>query len=318
MNKYRITQLEYPLNDSDAVTKKYLVDNFIEKSGDYMHGILSMGGGGIYHEIIGVKDASYDHSVVTKKYVDSGRTTIIPDDFLKLDGSKVMAGSINMNNNRIYNLKLPIDNSDVATKAYVDSHSSSQNVSFEHISEFLTYNGNTFYLVKQAAKRSDYVLFKQDKNLVHTNDVNLFNFLTNSELVFRKGGLWDIILLLNIRTIQKTMLMCEVWSQNDSGKFIQMQTIQYILNNTNNIAKLLFFKFSTTIHDDEFFKVYIRDNGNTFEGGEGSFVFIQENRENSKFKKLEVEEATIKDLTVSDKFVLPNKFVLPKNGNIKC
>ena len=50
------------------------------------------------------------------------------------------------------------------------------------------------------------------------------------------------------------MLMCEVWKQdNPSGKFIQMQNIQYILNNTNNIAKLLFFKFLTTIHEDEIF-----------------------------------------------------------------
>ena len=57
-----------------------------------------------------------------------------------------------MNNNRIYNLKLPVNNDDAASKAYVDSHSSSQNVSFEHISEFLTYNGNPFYLVKQAKK----------------------------------------------------------------------------------------------------------------------------------------------------------------------
>ena len=198
----------------------------------------------------------------------------------------------------------------VATKKYVlDSHSSSQNVSsFEHMSEFLNYNGNPFYLVKQAAKRSDYVLFKQNKNLVHTNNVKLFNFLTDSELVFRKDALWDIMLFLNIRTIQKTMLLCEVWKQdNPSGKFIQMQTIQYILNNTNNIAKLLFFKFSTTIHEDEFFKVYIRDNGNTFEGGQNSFVFIQENRENSKFKKIEVEEAQIKDLTVSGDIVFAKK-----------
>ena len=69
-----------------------------------------------------------------------------------------------------------------------------------------------------------------------------------------------------------------------------MQSIQYILNNTNDITKLLFYKFSTTINEDEFFKVYIRDDGNTFQGGQNSFVFIQENRENSKFKKIEVEE----------------------------
>ena len=57
----------------------------------------------------------------------------------------------------------------------------------------------------------------------------------------------------------------------------------------------------------KFFKVYIRDNGNTFEGGQNSFVFIQGNRENSSFKKIEVEEAKIKDLTVSGDIVFAKK-----------
>ena len=328
MDLNEIINLQYPSFPHSAASKKYVDDNaylppsdLVKQTNASFKSDVQMNN----FKIVGCGIATNDLDLVNKVYVDTNLQQNLNvslqnlrrnlQHVLPLDGSKAMVGTLNMFNNRISNLKLPVESADAASKAYVDSHShsSSQNVSFEeHMSEFLTYNGNPFYLAKQAVKQSDYVLFKQDKNLVHTNSVNLFNLLTDAELVFRKNGLWDIMLFLNIRTIQKTMLMCEVWSQNDSGKFIQKQTIQYILNNSNNVAKLIFFKFTTTIQADEFFKVYIKDNGNTFEGGKSSFVFIQENRMNSKFKKLEVEEAQNK------RFNCKWKCCFTKNRCIKC
>ena len=175
-NTYKIINSVYPTHDHSLVPKAYVDSNFLEKSGDYMHGDLSMAGTGVYHEILGVKDGIFDHSVVTKKYVDTNlqqNLNVSLQNVLLLDGSQAMSGSINMQNNRIYNLKDIDQNTDentVVTKKYVDSRSSSQNVSFEHMTEFL-YNGNPFYLAKQAAKRTDYIIFQQDKSLVHTNSV---------------------------------------------------------------------------------------------------------------------------------------------------
>ena len=75
MNNHRITNLKIGINPSDAISLQQIT-YFIKRSGDYMHGTLSMAGGGVYHEIIGLKDSVYDHSVVTKKNVDDGRTVV--------------------------------------------------------------------------------------------------------------------------------------------------------------------------------------------------------------------------------------------------
>ena len=153
----------YPSRPSDYCIRKYVDDNIDREATDIIKQTNASVKGDVQmnnYEILSCGEATNNTDLVTKRYVDNLK--LKSDDYLKVDGTTQMVGSINMNNNRITHLTT-LDPNDAATKKYVDSHSSSQNTSFEYMSEFLNYNGNPFYLAKQAAKRSDYVLFKQNK-----------------------------------------------------------------------------------------------------------------------------------------------------------
>ena len=118
MNNHRITNLKIGINPSDAISLQQTTD-FIKRSGDYMHGTLSMAGGSVYHSIIGLKDSGFDHSLVTKKYVDDVDSQKISKygdyvhgdlNFDQSDGTMHTIFGVNMND---YNHCL-------ATKKYVD------------------------------------------------------------------------------------------------------------------------------------------------------------------------------------------------------
>ena len=63
----------------------------------------------------------------TKKYVDDN--SLNDTSFLKLDGSHVMTGDLNMGNYKITNLKLPTEDSDSSNKKYIGDKVSSIDLS---------------------------------------------------------------------------------------------------------------------------------------------------------------------------------------------
>ena len=238
-----------------------------------------------------------------------------------------MAGPINMNNNRIYNLKLPVDNTDAVTKYYVDS----KIIPKEDNTHFFYYNGNSYLLTKTPSnKETSYFIFRQNRTYIHTNTrgISVFEYFTDSELIFRDSPnlLWDIFIYAHIKTNKDTFVLCETWKKDDGDKLVQVHNIQIPIKNSNGISQLLSYKFSVTIDQDEILKIYPEDNDAYFTGDD--MVFIQANPEVSTFKKiyiessaeikdLKVEKAEIKDLKVEKaeikNLTLVNDIVLPNN-----
>ena len=213
-----------------------------------------------------------------------------------------MAGSLNMNNNRIYNLKDTDQNTaenSVVTKKYVDSKITPK----EDKTHFLYYNGNSYLLTKTPPhKETSYFIFRQNRTYVHTNThgVSVFEYFTDSQLIFRDSPnlLWDIFIYVHIKTNKDSFVLCETWKKDDDGvKFVQVHNIPIPIKNSNGISRLFSYKFSVTINTDEILEIYIKDGDGRFIGDD--MVFIQANSEISTFKKIYVEEsAEIKDLKV--------------------
>ena len=101
-----------------VVNKEYLNENFLKIKGndyDLNQRIIK---NSAPHD-----DGSYDNNtLVSKAFVDAEIAKLPkPDiDVLKLDGSKSMTGNLNMGNNKIKNLKDPVNDQDAATKNYVE------------------------------------------------------------------------------------------------------------------------------------------------------------------------------------------------------
>ena len=164
------------------------------------------------------------------------------------------------------------------SKAYVDS----KIIPKEDKTHFLHYNGNP-YLLTHTPENSEnaYFIFRQNRTYIHTNThgVSVFEYFTDSELIFRDSPnlLWDILLYVNYKNTKDTFVFCETWRKDDNGKkFIQIANIQIPIKNTNNKIQLLTYKFSVTINTDEIFEIHIKDGNGKFCGS--NMVFIQQNQ----------------------------------------
>ena len=118
-NRYRITNLQTPVDPHEPPTKSYVDNTFLERDGSYpMTGNLNMGN----HKITGVRVPTVSSDATTKKYVDDNIANSSPDlsDYLEKDGSVTMTGNLNMGNKKIIGLATPTNNTDAATKKYVD------------------------------------------------------------------------------------------------------------------------------------------------------------------------------------------------------
>ena len=70
------------------------------------------------NKIGGLKKPTNNNHAANKKYVDDNK--VDGSVFLKLDGTRVMTGNLNMNNNRIYNIPTPNGNNQPTPLAYTD------------------------------------------------------------------------------------------------------------------------------------------------------------------------------------------------------
>ena len=132
MGGFSLTNLDAPVNASDAATKQY-VDSQISGAGqgDFlsngsipMTGNLQMNN----HRITGVSDPTSDTDASNKSYVDSSISNAVENlasssdlaNYLPLTGG-TLTGILSMNNYRISNVATPVSDTDAANKAYVDS-----------------------------------------------------------------------------------------------------------------------------------------------------------------------------------------------------
>lgn len=106
MDGYRLRNLPDPVEDGQAVPRKY-VDTRLRKDGsEKMEGSLDMDG----HSIDNLPDPVEEGQAAPRKYVDTR---------LKRDGSENMEGDLDMDGHSVKNLAEPVRDSDAVPKSYV-------------------------------------------------------------------------------------------------------------------------------------------------------------------------------------------------------
>ena len=121
MNNNFIQNIATPTSSHQVTNKGYCDYNFLNRQkGGVLMGPLSMN----RNDLTGIPDTpKFGYSAVNKNYVDGEISKIPGTDttpFVKLDGSRTMTGSLNMNGNQIIRLKEPVSSSDASTKGYTD------------------------------------------------------------------------------------------------------------------------------------------------------------------------------------------------------
>ena len=110
MNNNKIISLKAPSNNNDAATKKYVDDKpFLLSGNSAMQGKLQMGN----NLITGMNVTPVNSGDVTSKHYCDTK-------FYTRDGSVSLTADLNIAGHRIKNLRTPTENSEVATKKYVD------------------------------------------------------------------------------------------------------------------------------------------------------------------------------------------------------
>ena len=120
MGNNLIEGLGQPQNNTDAATKVYVdhrLNMRLKKDGtEAMTGNLNVGN----NKIVGLATPVSNTDAATKKYVDdnSGGSPDLSD-YLEKDGTVAMTGNLNLNNNKIVNLKDPTTDKQAANRGWV-------------------------------------------------------------------------------------------------------------------------------------------------------------------------------------------------------
>ena len=124
MNNKKIKNLPIPTVNGDAANKKYVDDNkvdgsvFVKLDGSKpMTGNLNMNN----KRILNIPNPNGPKQPTPLAYTDLA--------YLHVDGSNKMTNNLNMDNKKIIHLQTPTNNSDAATKKYVDDKSTPQDLS---------------------------------------------------------------------------------------------------------------------------------------------------------------------------------------------
>ena len=128
MNRNDLFEIPAPKYGNSAVNKNYVdgeitkidTTQFVKKVGDTMTGVLNMNG----NQIIQLKEPVSSSDASTKGYTDRKIDNIQKIDttlFIKKDGLVPMAADLDMGTHKIKNVKLPMIDTDVATKGYLDN-----------------------------------------------------------------------------------------------------------------------------------------------------------------------------------------------------
>ena len=119
MNNKKIKNLSSPTTNSDAANKKYVDDSKVDES--------------VFLKLDGTRPMTGNLNMNNKRIFNipnpTGSKQPIPLAYLHVDGSNMMTNDMNMNNRKIINLQTPTNNTDAATKKYVDDKSKPQDLS---------------------------------------------------------------------------------------------------------------------------------------------------------------------------------------------
>ena len=108
-NTYRIKNLSRPLDSKEPVTKDYADNTFLNRDGSYaMKGDLNMDN----YKILNITNPTGPKQPTPLAFTDIK--------YLHVGGTNKMLNQLNMNNQKIVSLRAPFNDSDAATKKYVD------------------------------------------------------------------------------------------------------------------------------------------------------------------------------------------------------
>ena len=138
MNQNDLFEIPAPKYGSSAVNKNYVDGEFVKKTGDTMSGVLNMNG----NQIIRLKEPVNSSDASTKGYIDKKigniqkiGTTL----FIKKDGSVPFSADLDMGGKQIKNVKQPTNDTDVATKGYIDNTLAESHLTSSHQSNDFKY-----------------------------------------------------------------------------------------------------------------------------------------------------------------------------------
>ena len=143
MNNNFIQNIATPTSSHQATNKGYCDYNFLSRQkGGVLMSSLSMN----QNDLFEIPDTpKFGSSAVNKSYVE-GEIAKIPQgsnsdtsSFLKLDGSRAMSGNLDMDNHKIVKLQDPTEDTDAASKFYID-----QKLEQSHISSSSSKNEFVF------------------------------------------------------------------------------------------------------------------------------------------------------------------------------
>ena len=172
-SQYSITKLKSPTDNDDAANKKYVDDSkvdgsvFLKLDGTRsMTGNLNMNN----NRILNIPAPNGPNQPIPLAYGDLA--------YLHVDGSNKMTNDLNMDNKKIINLKPPTNNTDAATKFYVDHKSTPQDLSpflkkdgSAPMSGNLNMSGNRIINIEYAFSDNDAVNKKYMIDHIHTVQV---------------------------------------------------------------------------------------------------------------------------------------------------
>ena len=110
-NQYRITNLKLPLDVNEPATKQYIDSRFLNKNGDKMLGNLDMNN----NQLFNLPAPNGPKQPIPLVFGDLK--------YLHVAGTNKMTNNLNMDNKGIIYLKPPTEDTDAATKKYVDDNS---------------------------------------------------------------------------------------------------------------------------------------------------------------------------------------------------
>ena len=193
MNNKKIKNLSSPTANSDAANKKYVDDSkvdgsvFLKLDGTRpMTGNLNMNNNRIYN----LPNPTGSKQPIPLAYGDLA--------YLHVNGSNMMTNHMNMNNKKITNLQTPTNNTDAATKKYVDDKSTNP----PDLSSFikkdgsismtgnLNLNGNKIFNLEDPASDSDAANKKYIDDHLHQTQVQPSHYKDEFAFLMSNPAQW--------------------------------------------------------------------------------------------------------------------------------
>ena len=191
-SQFSITKLKTPSNNDDAATKKYVDDSkvdgsvFLKLDGTrQMTGDLNMNN----NQIFNIPNPTGTKQPIPLAYGDLA--------YLHVDGPNMMTNHMNMNNKKITHLQTPTNNTDAATKKYVDDKSKPQDLSpfFKKdgsapMTGNLNINGNKIINLEDPASDNDAVNKKYVDGHLHQSQVQPSHYKDEFAFLMSSPSQW--------------------------------------------------------------------------------------------------------------------------------